>query len=187
MQRAENKMSGQARVRSDARSLEVANFANHDDVRRLAQDGAQSRRKCHADLRIHLDLVDTGHLIFDRLFHGNDLAVWFVDVVEAGVKRGRLTGTGRASDEENAIRQLDQAFEAFLFLRKKSKLRQTELQTGFIEETHDHGFAMIGRNGRDAKVERLLFDLYLDAPILGQAFLCDAHGTSHDLQTAENG
>src|SRR5947208_3322189 len=133
MQRAENKMSSQARVRSDARSLEVANFANHDDVRRLAQDGTQSRRKCHADLRIHLHLVDPGHLIFDRLFHGNDLAVWFVYVVEAGVKRGRFTGTGRASDEQNAIRQLDHTLEDFLVVRKKSKLWQSKLQAGLIQ------------------------------------------------------
>src|SRR6266404_7621079 len=187
MECTENKVPGQAGVRSDACSLEIANFTDHDDVRRLAQDGTQGGRKRHADLRVYLHLVDPGHLIFDRFLYGNDLAVRFVDVIETRVKRSRLAGPRRARDEENAIWQLEQAFEAFLFLRKKSKLRQTELQTGFIEETHDHGFAMIGRNGRDAKVERLLFDLYLDAPILGQAFLCDAHGTSHDLQTAENG
>src|SRR6266478_6659431 len=40
VQRTENKMSGQARVRCNARSLEVANFPDHNDVRRLAQDRA---------------------------------------------------------------------------------------------------------------------------------------------------
>src|SRR5438045_1969765 len=133
MQGTENKMSRQARVRSDACSLEIANFANHDDVRCLAQDRTQGRRKCHADLRIYLHLVDPSHLIFDGLFNGNDLSVWFVDVVETGIKCGRLTGTGGTSDEENAIGQLDHTLEDFLVVRKKSKLWQSKLQARLIQ------------------------------------------------------
>src|SRR6266446_10119068 len=113
-------MPGQTGVRGDARSLKVANFADHDDVRRLAEDRAQSRRKSHADLRIHWHLVDPVHLIFNRLFHRDDLAVWFVDVIEAGVKGGRLTGPGRASDKENPVRQLDQVLEDLLIVGEKS-------------------------------------------------------------------
>ena len=51
----------------------IANLANHDDVRRLAQDRAERRGKRHADFRIHLHLIDAGHLIFHRLFDGDDL------------------------------------------------------------------------------------------------------------------
>ena len=70
--------------------------------------------------------------------------------MEAGVKRRRLAGACRPGHEENSIRQLHQAFERFLVVGKKTKLRQTELQTGFIEQTHNDTLAVIGGNGGDA-------------------------------------
>jgi len=187
VQCAENKMPGQTGVRGDARSLKVANFADHDDVRRLAQDRAQSRGKGHADFRIHWHLVDAVHLIFNRLFHRDDLAVRLVDVMETGVKRRRLARASRASDKKNAIRESDQALEDLLIVGKKSKLRQPQLQAGLIEHAHDHALAMVGWNSRDAKIDRLFLDLYLDAPVLRQTLLRDAHGTGHDLEPADNG
>src|SRR5690348_12567595 len=78
VQRAENKMAGQTGIRCDARSLEVTNLSHHDDVRRLAQHGTQRSRKRHADLAIHLYLVDSAHLVFDRFFDGDDFAVRLV-------------------------------------------------------------------------------------------------------------
>src|SRR5882762_10175487 len=55
--------------------------------------------------------------VFDRFFDRNDFAVRFVDVIETGVKRGRLAGARRPSHEENPVRQSDQALEAFLVVR----------------------------------------------------------------------
>ena len=122
VKRAENKMPGQACIDCDACSLEVANLADHNDVWRLTQDRAQSRRKRHADLRIDLHLVDPGHLIFDRLFHRDNFAVWFIDVVETGVKGARLSRAGGAGNEKNPIGELDQTFKNLLVVGKKSKL-----------------------------------------------------------------
>ena len=45
---------------------------------------------------------------------------------------------------------------------------------------------MISRHGRDAQVDGLPFDPYLDATILRQAFLGDAHRAGHDLEPADN-
>ena len=45
------KMAGQAGVDGDAGRLQVANFADHDDVRRLPQDRAKRGRKGHPDAR----------------------------------------------------------------------------------------------------------------------------------------
>ena len=69
----------------------------------------------------HLHLIDPGHLIFDWFFDGDDLAVRFVDVIEATVKRGRFSGAGRAGYKENSVRQSDQTFERFRAVRKKSE------------------------------------------------------------------
>ncbi len=114
-------MASETGVGCDACSLEIANLADHNDVRRLAQDGTQRGRKCHADLGIHLHLIDARHLIFDRFFDRDDFAVRFVDVIETGVKRGRLAGARRASDEENPVRQSDQALETFLIVAIKTQ------------------------------------------------------------------
>ena len=124
MQCAENEMTGKTRGHSDICSLKVANLANHDDIGRLPQDGAQRGREGHSDFRIHLHLVDSSHLIFNRLFDGDDFAVGFVNVIEAGVKGGRLAGTGWASHEQNPIGKLDQTFERFPVVAEKAKLRQ---------------------------------------------------------------
>ena len=180
-------MASETGVRCDTRSLEVANFSDHDDVRRLAKDGTQRGRKRHADLGIHLHLIDPGHLIFDRFFDGNDFAVRFVDVIEAGVKRGRFSGSRRAGYKENPIRQSDQTFERFLVVGEKSKLGQTKLQVRLIEDTQNHALTVIARHGRDAKVDGLFFDPHLDATILRQAFLGDTDRAGHDLEPADNG
>src|SRR5881392_2376724 len=90
-------MTGETRVYCDSRRLKIANFADHDDVRRLAQDRTQRSWERHADLRIDLHLVDACHLVLDRLFHGDDFAVRFVDVIEAGVERRRFSRACRSS------------------------------------------------------------------------------------------
>ena len=139
-------MASKARGRGDVRSFEVANFANHDDIGRLPEDRAQRDRKGHSDFRIHLHLVDPIHLIFDRLFDRDDLAVGFVDVVQAGVKGACLAGTGRASDKQNAVGQLDQTLERFLIVAEKSELGQTEHEARFVEHAHNDALAVIGRD-----------------------------------------
>ena len=53
-------MAGQRRLHGDLGGFEVADFADHDDVRVLAQDGAQQMGEIEADLRLDLDLVDAG-------------------------------------------------------------------------------------------------------------------------------
>ena len=105
VQSAEDEMAGEAGVGGDGRGLEVANFSDHDDVRRLAQDGTERGGEGHPDLGVDLHLIDPVHLILDRFLDRDDLAVGFVHVIEAGVERARLARTGRAGSEQDAIGQ----------------------------------------------------------------------------------
>ncbi len=73
VQRAEDEVAREAGVGGDGGGLEIANLTDHDDVRRLAQNGTKRGRESHADVGIHLHLVDAVHLILDRLFHRDDL------------------------------------------------------------------------------------------------------------------
>ena len=51
-------MAGQRGVDGDVGGLAVADLADHDDVRVLAQDVPQARGEGQPDLRVDLDLVD---------------------------------------------------------------------------------------------------------------------------------
>ena len=68
-------MAGERGLDRDLRGLQVADLADHDDVGVLAQDGAQGVRESQPDLGLHLDLVDAGQLILDRVFDGEQLAL----------------------------------------------------------------------------------------------------------------
>lgn len=72
----------------------------------LTQNGTKRHGKGHSSVVVHLHLINAGHLIFDRFFHGDDLAVRFVDVIEAGVERTRFARASWAGHEQNAIGQM---------------------------------------------------------------------------------
>ncbi len=111
VQRGENQMAGERGVDGDGGRFQVADFPDHHDVRRLAQDRAQRGGKRQADLLADLHLVDAGQDIFDRVLDGDDFAVGPVDEMQAGIKRRRLAGTGRAGDEQDAVGHGDQPFK----------------------------------------------------------------------------
>src|SRR5205823_13822384 len=69
-------------------------------------------RKCHSDIVVDLHLVNPGHLIFDRFFHRDNLAVRLIDVVEAGVKGAGFARPSRAGYEQNSIGRTEQAFRS---------------------------------------------------------------------------
>ena len=140
-------MTSEAGVGGNAGSLKISNLADHNDIRGLAQNGSESSRKGHPDLRVHLHLVNTIHLIFDRLFHRDDFPIRFVDVVKAGVERTGLARAGRARHQQNSIGQFDEVLECLLVITQKSQLRKPQHQARFVEHAHDNAFAMIRGNG----------------------------------------
>ena len=106
MQRREHQMPGQRRLHGDLRGLPVADFADHDDVGVLPQDGPQQAGEGQADLRAHLDLVDALELILDRVFDGDDLSGDRVQCQQPGVERGGLAAAGRPGHQHDAVGQL---------------------------------------------------------------------------------
>ena len=64
--------------------------------------------------------------------------------------------------------------------RPRSRLR-------LVENTHDDAFAVAGRDGGDAQIDRFLAHLDLDAAVLREPLLGDGHRAGHDLQTADDG
>src|SRR5437773_1002489 len=180
-------MASEACIGRDRCGLQIANLADHNDVRGLTQNGAQRDWKGHSDIVVHLHLIDPGHLIFNRFFHRDDLAVRLVDVIEAGVKGTGFSRPGRTSHEQDSIRRTQQLFEFFLIVAEETELGQAEEQTRFIEHAHDNAFAMVRGNGGNAQINRFLFDLHLNASVLRQTLFRDTHRAGHDFQPADDG
>lgn len=95
VQRTEHQVAGKRRVDRDFSGFQVADLTDHDDIRRLAEHGAQRRGKGHIHMPVHLHLVDAGELVFDRVFHRDQLAAGGVDRIQERVQRSGLAGTGR--------------------------------------------------------------------------------------------
>src|SRR5437868_6718971 len=187
VQSTEHEVAGQAGVGGNRRRLQIANLADHDDIRGLTKNGAQRDRKRHSYFIAYLHLIDPSHLILDRFFHRNDFAVGLVDVIETGVEGAGLPRTGRAGYEQNSIGRTQQPSEFFLIVAEEAEFRQTEKQTRLVKHAHDDAFAMIGRDGGNAQINRFLFDLHLNAPVLRQTLFRYAHRTGHDFEPADDG
>jgi hypothetical protein len=81
----------------------VANFADENDVRILAQDAAQARGEGQADLGAHLNLADAFDLVLDGVFDRDDVLVRRVHALQRGVERGGLAGARGARHQDDAV------------------------------------------------------------------------------------
>ena len=105
VQRRQHEMAGQRRMDGDMRGLGVADFADHDHVGVLTNEGAHRGREGETDRRLDLRLVDAGDFVFDRVFDGEDLAGRLVQDRKHGRKRRGLAAAGRPRHHDHAVRQ----------------------------------------------------------------------------------
>ena len=166
--------------------LQVADFPDHDHVRRLAQNRAQGAGKGQPDRFADLHLVDARQQIFDRVLDRDDLAVRPVDEMQAGVERGGLARAGGAGDQQDAVRQADEPLEGLLVVGEEAQLRQAQPQPFLVQDTHDDALAVVGRQAGHAQVDELAAHRRLDAPVLRDPVLGDGH-VGLDLQAADDG
>ena len=67
VQGADDEMPGDGGLHRDGGRLIVPDLTDHDNVRVLAEDGAERGGKGQAGLRIDLHLVDAGYVRLDRV------------------------------------------------------------------------------------------------------------------------
>ena len=102
----EDQVAGQRGVDGDLRGLLVADFANHDLVGIVAENGSQTAREGQPLLLVYRDLRDALDLVFDGVLDSDDLVFVVLDLTECRVKRGGLTGTGRPGDQHHPVGSL---------------------------------------------------------------------------------
>ena len=78
VQGTDHKVARDGRLHGDGRGLIVADLADHDDVRVLAQDGAQRGGKGEVGLGVDLHLVDARDVGFHGVLDGDDVDAFLI-------------------------------------------------------------------------------------------------------------
>ena len=117
VQRGQHQVTGLRRLDGDLRGLEVADLADHDDVRVLAQERAQRGGESEADLGLTLTWLTPGRLISAGSSAVEMLVSSLVEDVEAGVQRHGLAAAGGAGHQDHALR-LREVLEVELLLER---------------------------------------------------------------------
>ena len=179
MQRREHQVAGEARLHRDLRGLEVADLADHDHVRVLAEDRAQPACEGHLDLGVHLGLTDAVDVILDRILDRHDVAGVVVEALESGIERGRLSRAGWARDQQDPMGLVEQVVDQLLGARIHPEGAQVEPPGLLVEDAQHHALAVPRGDGRDAHVDRPAGDPEADAAVLRQALLRNVEPRHH--------
>src|ERR1700690_1839986 len=188
--RGEDEVARKRGIDGDLRRFLVADFADHDFVRIVAQDGAKAARKRETFLFVYRNLRDAADLVFDRVFDGDDFVFVVLDFVDGGVKRGGLAGACGAGDEDHAVRFVNEAaksgdfvfFEADHVEREIAKFFAERL---FIKNAQDSVFPVNRRHDGNAEVHEAAFITNAEAAVLRDAALGDVE-LAHDLDAGKN-
>ena len=96
-------MTGQRRAHGEPGGLAVADLADQDHVRVLAEDRPQAAAEGQPAALVDLDLGDAGHLDLDRVLEGDDVPLGQMDVGDRGVQRVGLARPGGTGDQDQAL------------------------------------------------------------------------------------
>src|SRR5690242_757617 len=187
----EDQVPGESGLDGDLGGFLVANFADHDFVGVVAQDGAQAAGESEAFFLVDGNLGDALELILDGIFDGNDLVLVAFDFVNGGIQRGGLAGSGRPGDQDHAVRLADVAAETFCFLVGEADDVETQalefFGKGLLVEDAEHGvFSVAGGHDGDTQIDIATLILHAEAAVLGNAALGDIE-VAQDLDAGDDG
>lgn len=91
MQGGEHQVAGQCRIDSILCRLLRSRLTDEDDIRIMPEDGFESHFIRISFRIIDLRLLDSFHLVFDRIFEGDDLPFSIVEITQDGIERRRLS------------------------------------------------------------------------------------------------
>src|SRR5450756_1700450 len=185
MQRGQDKVPGQGGLDSDLRRLAIPDLADEHNVGVLTQDAAQAVGERHVRLDVDLHLVESIHLVLDRVLHRDDVLSGRVETVERGVQGRRFAGAGGTRDDDHAIRLADDVVEEVQRITEESKVLKGHHGTALVQDTHNDLLAVDGRQRTDAEVDGLVLDAQGDTAVLRLAPLGDIH-VGHDLDAREH-
>ena len=162
-------MTSQCRPYRHVRRFAITNFTHHDHIRILTHNVPQPGCKGQPDLLVHVDLVDAVHLIFHRVFNGDDLFIRLVDAFQRRIQSGGFPATRRPSHKENAVRELRVKLHAGKHMVIKAQPPQiVKIARRTVQQAHHYGFAKQRGQRGNAQIHFAAHGLNLDAAILRQ-------------------
>ena len=181
-------MPGERRADRDLSGLVVPDLPDHDDIRILSQDGAERAREVERDLALHLDLLDPGLPVLDRVFHRHDVLPWRLDRLEGGVQGRRLAAPGRPGHEDHPPRPPDRVAEQRELIGIEAEaLERVVPDDGLLQEEAEDDLLTVNRGqGRDAEVDLGVVHAGREAAVLGQPPLRDVEPRD-DLEPGDDG
>src|SRR6266568_688230 len=154
----EEQVAGERGLDGDLRGFLVADFAHHDLVRIVAEDGTQTARESKPLLLIDRNLRDAANLVFHRVFNRDELVFVGLDLIDGRIQRRGLAGARRAGYEDHAVRLTNVAAKTPEFFGGETDDVQTEVPKlfgqGFLVEDAKHGvFAVTRGHDGHAKID----------------------------------
>ena len=175
MERAEHKVACQRRAHGEMRRLRVADFADHYDVRVLAQNGAQRAAEGQADFFVYLHLRDAVYRIFDWVFYSYDVFGRVVEHVQERVERRRFAGACRPGQQNDAVRRVYRLLQQLPLFRVEAEAFEARRAAALAQQTQDELFSEYRRQRRNADVYIRAGGFDEDASVLRAALLRYVH------------
>src|SRR5208282_2219455 len=181
----EHEVAGQRRLDGDLGGFVVANFAHHDLVRVVTQNGAQPTGERQTLFFVNRNLGDAADLILDRVFNGDDLVLVGLDLVDGGVERRGFAAARRPGDQYHAVRLLDVPAETAQVVLVEPDHVERELlkllaHRLFVEHAEHGVFAVDRGHDRNSEVDGAPAVFHSKAAVLGHAALGNIE-LAHDL------
>src|SRR5271156_1623440 len=187
----ENQVAGERGVDGYLRGFLVADFADHDFVRVVTQDGTQAAGEGEALLFVHGNLSDASDLVFGRVLDGDDFVFVVLDFVDGGVQRCSFSGASGSGDEDHAVGFLNVATEAGFVRAVETDYVECQVteflaESFFVEDTQHGVFAVDGGHDGNAEVHEATFVTHAEATVLRDAAFGDIE-FAHDFNARKNG
>jgi len=151
--RAQHPVAGLGGLNGNGGRFRVADFAHHDGIRILAQNGPQPARKGHPGLAIQLNLADVVDPVFHRILERHDIDVRLIDRIQNGVQTGAFAAAGRPCAEDHAVRLVDDALDFFHIRIDHAQPVKRVNPSARIQKPQHQVLAVDGGNGGHADVD----------------------------------
>jgi hypothetical protein len=150
-----DQVAGEGGLDGDLGGFQIAHFPQHDDVRVLAEEGAQGAAEGHAHRFIDRYLHDAFHVVFHGVFDGEEFDVNAVDLVEAGVEGGGFAAAGGAGDDQDAVGLLDGLDQIITDGLGQAEGIDIQIDRRAIQDAQHDRLAKLGGEGGNAQINFL--------------------------------
>src|SRR6267154_2395677 len=186
-----DQMAGERGLNGNLSGFLVANFADHDLVGIVAQDGTQAAREGQTLFFVDGNLRDASKLVLDGIFNGDDLVFVGFDFIYGGVQSGGLAGAGWSGNQHHAVGLADVTTEATGFFGGETDYVEVEalkfFRKSFLVQHAQHGiFAVACGHDGDAQIDEATFVFHAETAVLGNAALGDVQ-IAEDFNARKDG